>query len=439
MTGALIIGAVGYVAAPAAASRQISVVPLHLPVSLTPSTTSALNAITASLIAQQEKPAQDQLQELTTGTWQHVNVKPGDTLSSIFHRVGLSDTDLYTVMNSHDEAKVLNRLYPGYKLSFNIPEPGLLQQMTVYKSPLEGFLFTQNNDIYDVEVINKAPEIRPVFKHGSIRDSLFMAGQREEISPVTIMEMANIFGGVVDFVLDPRLGDDFSILFEEKYLDGEFIGTGEILAAQFTNEGKQYVAVRYQDDEGGVGFYNPQGESMRKAFLRTPLDVFRISSNFSLARRHPILNTTRAHRGTDYAAPTGTPVLATSDGKVTLAARSGSFGKLVVIKHEGDFETKYAHLSEYANGVRKGKSVRQGDVIGYVGRTGSATGPHLHYEFLINGVHQNPSTVLDKLPKARTLASAELPEFQMQTSELLSNFNDLRTARVRTLNQQGAE
>jgi murein DD-endopeptidase MepM/ murein hydrolase activator NlpD len=178
---------------------------------------------------------------------------------------------------------------------------------------------------------------------------------------------------------------------------------------------------------------------MRKTFLRTPLDVFRISSNFNLARRHPILNTIRAHKGTDYAAPTGTPVRATSDGTVTWAARNGSFGKLVVLKHSGGFETKYAHLSDYAKGIKTGARVRQGDIIGYVGATGGATGPHLHYEFVVNGVHQNPRTVLDKLPKTVSIAKEELPRFEAQSRELLARFNELETARILTLNQQGAE
>ena len=309
----------------------------------------------------------------------NIEVKSCDNLSAIFSKVGLSDQDLFQVLNSSDEAKILNQVYPGYKLDFLIPDGGKLEQLRLLKSPLEGFVFTRNNNNYYVESILNFPELRPAFKVGTIADSLFMAGQREQIPAVTIMEMANIFGGVIYFILDPRTGDDFSILYEEKYLDGEFIGHGDILATQYTNQGKTFTAVRYIDEEGNVGYYNADGESMRKAFLRSPLDVFRISSNFNPNRRHPILNTIRAHKGTDYAAPRGTPIRATSDGQVTRASRHGSFGNLVIVKHAGGFETKYEHLSKYANGVKKGKRVRQGDIIGYVGSTGGATGPHLHY------------------------------------------------------------
>lgn len=371
--------------------------------------------------------------------WQHIEVRAGDNLTAIFAQVGLSNSDLFHVLNSNDEADVLNKLFPGYQLSFLIPPPGNLEQLEVLKSPIDGYLFTLVDGYYEVETISKTPEVRQVFKHGVITDSLFMAGQKEEIAALTIMEMANIFGGVVDFILDPRLGDNFSILYEEEYLDGEFIGTGDILAAQFTNQNKQYIAVQYEDTEGEPGYYNPDGESMRKAFLRAPIDVFRISSNFSLARRHPILNTIRAHKGTDYAAPRGTPIRATSDGRVTWAARNGSFGKLVVVKHDGAFETKYAHLSDYANGVKKGRRVRQGDIIGYVGSTGSATGPHLHYEFLVDGVHKNPRTILEQLPKAKSVPEEELQRFYNQTSPLMTKFKSLEENRMIIIRQQSAE
>ena len=375
--------------------------------------------------------------------WRNIEVKSGDNLSAIFSKVGLSDQDLFRVLNSSDEAKVLNQVYPGYQLDFLIPVnvdgDGELEQLRLLKSPLEGFLFTLNNNNYDVESILNFPQLKPTFKAGTIADSLFMAGQREQIPAVTIMEMANIFGGVIDFILDPRAGDDFSILYDEKYLDGEFIGHGDILATQYTNQGKTFTAVRYIDEEGEAGYYNAEGESMRKAFLRSPIDVFRISSNFNPSRRHPILNTIRAHKGTDYAAPRGTPIRATSDGQVTRASRNGSFGNLVIVKHAGGFETKYAHLSKYANGVKKGKRVRQGDIIGYVGTTGSATGPHLHYEFLMGGVHQNPRTIIDKLPKAKSIDPAEMDSFHTQTVDLLKRFSDMNSTTFITLNQPSAD
>jgi len=415
----------------AAAPNQITQIPIPITLDESESEGSVV-ANLSDYIVTEETPAEISL-------WQNVEVQSGDNLSAIFNKVGLTDQDLFLVLNSSEEAKILNRVYPGYQLDFLIPIEGQLEQLRVLKSPLEGYLFTRNNDGYHVAEILKEAQIHQAFKVGEISDSLFMAGQREQIPAVHIMEMANIFGGVIDFILDPRIGDQFSILYNEQFLDGQFIGNGEILATRFVNQGRVFTAVRYINEEGEVGYFNPEGESMRKAFLRNPLDVFRISSNFNPRRRHPILNTIRAHKGTDYAAPSGTPIRATGDGRVTRAALYGSFGNLVIIQHAGGFETKYAHLSRFANGISHGDRVRQGEVIGYVGSTGGATGPHLHYEFLVNGVHQNPRTVLDRLPKAVSIEPEEMDRFHEQTSTLLQQFEELNDSRLLSLNQQRAE
>lgn len=358
--------------------------------------------------------------------WQELTVEPGDNLSALFNRVGLTASDLHRIVNSSDDAKVLNRLFPGYQLSFYIPEPGQLQQLQVLTSPLEGYVFTRQDNQFEVEPIRRDADVVQVVKQGYIADSLFMAAQRADIPAGVIMSMADIFGGVIDFLMDPRDGDEFSIIYEEKYLDGELVGTGSIIGAQFINRGREHVALRYENEAGESGFFNPEGESMRKAFLRNPLDVFRISSGFNPNRRHPILNTIRAHRGTDYAAPTGTPVRATADGIVTWAARNGSFGNLIVVEHDSRFETKYAHLNAYADGVKKGTRVRQGQVIGYVGSTGGATGPHLHYEFLVDGVHKDPQTVVNQLPQAITLDDEEMPRFLEHARDILERFANAR-------------
>lgn len=358
----------------------------------------------------------------TQQQWTDLTVSSGDTLSAMFAQVGLSATELYRVVNSSEEANVLNRLYPGNELSFQMSQPGQLDTLKVMTSPLEGFQFARLGDSYEATPINIQPEVLQVQKHGQIAASLFMAADEAQIPAGIIMEMADIFGGVIDFLLDPREGDQFSLIYEEKYLDGERVGTGDIIGAQFINRGREYLALRYQNEAGQIGYFSPAGESMQRAFLRNPLDVFRISSNFNPNRRHPILNTIRAHKGTDYAAPTGTPIRATADGTVTWAGRNGSFGNLVVIKHHGAFETKYAHLNTYANDVKKGSRVQQGQIIGYVGSTGSATGPHLHYEFLINGVHKNPRTVVDQLPQVVSLEESEMPRFRASTQTILEQF-----------------
>ena len=372
-----------------------------------------------------------------TVTWQNVVVRSGDSLSAIFKPVVLSDQDMSRVLNSGEEAVVLNRLFPSYQLDFMMPAAGELAQLRVLKSPLEDFIFTRNDQGYTFEPTVQVADLAEAFRVGTVSDSLFMAGQKENIPAEHIMEMANIFGGVIDFILDPRQGDQFSILYDEQYLDGECIGHGSILATQYINDGKVFTAIRYINEEGEAGYYSPEGESMRKAFLRSPLNVFRISSNFNPRRQQPILNTIRAHKGTDYAAPNVTPVRATSHGRVTWAARKGSFGKLAVVKHEGGFETKYAHLSRYA--VRKGVKVLHGEVIACVGTTGSATGPYLHYEFLMNDVHQNPRTLLDRLPKAVSIEPEEMDRFRSQTARLLDHFQNLKINQLFSLNQPSAD
>ncbi|EGG99078.1 Peptidase2C M23/M37 family [gamma proteobacterium IMCC2047] len=235
------------------------------------------------------------------------------------------------------------------------------------------------------------------------------------------MELANVFGGVIDFILDPRKGDSFTVLYEEQYLDGEKIGNGNILSAQFVNRGEIYTAVRYVDPKGKTGYYSPEGVSMRKAFLRSPVDFTRISSSFNLSRKHPVLNTIKAHRGIDYAAPTGTPVVSAGDGRVIRSGYNSLNGNYLFIQHGQQYTTKYLHLSK--RHVKQGQKVSQGQLIGRVGATGRVTGAHLHYEFLVNGVHRNPRTILDKLPKAKAISKSEMPAFKQAIAPVLAQLS----------------
>jgi murein DD-endopeptidase MepM/ murein hydrolase activator NlpD len=254
------------------------------------------------------------------------------------------------------------------------------------------------------------------YREGIIKDSLYLSAAKAELPDKLIMELANIFGWDVDFVFDIRQGDSFSLLFEDRYLEGEKLSPGNIVAASFTNRGKTYEAVRYTNSKGLSNYYTPQGLSLRKAFLRTPLDIFRISSGFNLRRKHPIHKKIKAHRGVDYAAPRGTPVYAAGDGKVIASGYSKANGNYVFVQHGQTYTTKYLHLNRKK--VRKGQTVRQRQLIGTVGSTGYATGPHLHYEFLVNGVHRNPRTV--KLPQARPIAKGEKSSFEQATAPVLA-------------------
>lgn len=348
--------------------------------------------------------------------WTEVAIRNGDNLSTLFKRASLSARDVYQIVNHSDDSKSLLKLYPGQKLAFQTDNNGSLKALKHIQNKFNTVLYQRNGDRFQTTLVQREPEVRQNYKSSVISTSLFTAAQNSGLSQNLIMEMANIFGGVVDFVYDVRAGDSFTLLYQEHYLDGEKTGNGPILAAQFTNRGETYTAYRYVYEDGSSAYFNEKGVSMRKAFLRSPLDFTRISSNFNLKRLHPIFKTTRPHRGIDYAASRGTPVYAAGDGRVTKSGFSNANGNYVVINHGTKYQTKYLHL--HKRGVRKGQKVKQQQIIGWVGSTGYATGPHLHYEFLVNGVHRNPRTILKKLPKAKSIADSDKQRFLAQISGL---------------------
>jgi len=347
--------------------------------------------------------------------WKEQRVASGDNLSTLFQRAKLSPLDVYKVSSSKS-GRALRNLYPGETFRFGVNNDGILAELQYIKSPLESHIFTYKNGSYIAEKQLRQPEVLVSYREGVIKDSLYMAGKEANLPDKLIMELANIFGWDIDFVFDIRRGDSFSLTYEDRYLEGEKLGTGNIIAASFTNRGKTYQAVRYTDSKGRSNYYTPEGRSMRKAFLRTPLDIFRISSGFNLRRKHPIHKKIKAHRGVDYAAPRGTPVYAAGDGKVIATGYSKPNGNYVFVQHGQTYTTKYLHLNRKK--VRKGQTVRQRQLIGTVGSTGYATGPHLHYEFLVNGVHRNPRTV--KLPQSQPIAKAEKAAFLKATKSSLA-------------------
>ncbi len=362
--------------------------------------------------------------------WVEETVRSGDNLSLIFKRAGYSMQDVHEVTSSPD-GKELARIYPGQTIAFQGDEEGRLVAVRYEKNALETIQYSLGEEGFVREVTTREPEIRQSTAAGVITSSLYMAGQDAGLSVNTIMDMANIFGGVIDFVGDPRKGDTMEVVYEEAWIDGQKYSDGAILAASYTNQGKTYTAYRYTDNNGDVGYYSEDGLSMRRAFLLAPVDFTRISSNFNPKRLHPVLGTLRPHRGTDYAAPTGTPVYAAGDGKVVKAGYSRANGNYVFIKHGDQFETKYLHLHKRSAGV--GQKVQQGDVIGTVGSTGLATGPHLHYEFLMNGVHRNPRTIHQHLPKTKTLPESEMASFRAaiaETSTLLAEVREQQNTQL---------
>ncbi len=358
----------------------------------------------------------------TKTNWQTETVRSGDSLARIFSRRHISPQQLDKLMRSGgDNTRILKRIMPGQTLKFAIKD-GELQQLVYEIDRLNTLYVQREGEGFAARTITRDLETRITNVSGTISSSLFLAGMDAGLSDNLIMELAGIFGWDVDFALDIRTGDHFTLLYEEKYLDGEKLRDGNILAAEFNNRGKTFRALRYTDANGRSDYYSPNGNSMRKAFIRTPVDFTRISSRFG-NRFHPTLKKRKNHHGVDYAAPRGTPIKAAGDGKVVHIGRKGGYGKTVIIQHGGKYSTLYAHMSNYNRKLHRGSRVRQGQTIGYVGSTGRSTGPHLHYEFRINGVHRNPLTV--KLPTAAPIQAKYRADFLAKTRVLVSQLDML--------------
>ncbi|MEW6353485.1 MAG: peptidoglycan DD-metalloendopeptidase family protein [Pseudomonadota bacterium] len=402
---------------PASPTEKI-VVPLQLP----PPATHALDGVNFQDAALSEQD------------WHTLIVKRGDNLSSIFLRLGLDSQQLQDVLELGPETATLARLMPGETIRVRIGANKELQGL-VYDVDENSLRIHREQDKLRAVGVKHDLETRLSYATGVIESSLFESGQQAGLSDNMILAMAEIFGWDVDFAQDLREGDSFTVLYEEQYLAGEKVRDGAIVAAEFTNRGKTYRAVRFTESDGVASYYTPEGLSMRKAFLRTPVKFTRISSGFTLARFHPILHRMRAHKGVDYAGPVGTPIKAASDGKVIFKGVKGGYGNTVILQHFGKYSTLYAHMAGFARGLKQGSSVRQGEIIGYLGKSGLATGPHLHYEFRVNGVHQNPLTV--PLPKAEPIQAKYKNTFTKQARSLVAQMDMFKTSRL-ALNQNTA-
>jgi len=349
--------------------------------------------------------------------WVELEVKSGDTLSTLLQAHGVTAAQVHRLVTGDDKLAELARLRPGDHLNISVDDQGELTALSYHPSRVQTVkAILQDDGQWRVESETRQYQRRTRFAEATIDNSLFLAGHAAGMSDNLTMQLANIFGWDIDFVLDIRNGDRFRVLYEELYLDGEKVGEGNILAAEFWNQGRHLTAYRFQTRSGDTDYFDSQGRSMRKAFIRTPVAFSRISSRFNLGRKHPILNKVRAHRGIDYAAPSGTPIKAAGNGKVIFAGVKGGYGNVLILKHGQRYSTLYAHMRSFAKGMRVGSRVTQGQTIGYVGMSGLATGPHLHYEFRVDGVHRNPQTV--ELPKAEGVNSNEKPQFLVQTKRM---------------------
>jgi murein DD-endopeptidase MepM/ murein hydrolase activator NlpD len=355
------------------------------------------------------------------GTWLEEKVKSGDNLALIFSRLKLSANLLHRIVNSSKEAKSLANIRPGEAIRVRVDKQGEMLELVHKQSAIRSLQILPNEEGFSAQTHDRSLEKRIATASGTITNSLYLSAQRAGLSDTLTMELANIFGWDIDFALEIRAGDQFSLIYEEEYLDGKKYRNGPILAAEFTNQGKVFRAIRFEDEEGYSSYFSPDGQSMRKAFLRAPVDFRRISSRFTKARYHPVLGKKRPHKGVDYSAATGTPIKAAGDGRVIFRGTKGGYGRTVIVRHGSQYTTLYAHMSKYRSNVGNGTRVRQGQVIGYVGKSGLATGPHLHYEFRVNGVHRNPLTI--KLPAAEPLAKKYQSQFASTSAPLLSQLD----------------
>ena len=354
-----------------------------------------------------------------------VIVGRNDTLDAIFRRMALHTADLAAIRRLPGIRQSLDFLKPGDAIKLTQSE-GAIQELTRRLSETQTLDVVRGDAGFAAKLIDNPVQTRIRTATATIDSSLFQAAEAAAISDSVALKLANVFAWDIDFVLDIREGDRFTAVYEQIYQDGKYRRDGAVLAAEFVNCGKVYRAVRFVTDAGGAGYYTADGVPMRKAFLRAPVEFTRVSSVFNPHRMHPILNRIRGHMGTDYAAPTGTPVLSAGDGRVSFAGRRGGYGNVLVLAHSRSVSTLYGHMARFAKHIRVGNHVQQGEVIGYVGMTGLATGPHLHYEYLVNGVHQNPQTV--RLPGAEPLHAAALQKFLTQAAPLLADLTPVQTA-----------
>ena len=354
-------------------------------------------------------------------------VRPGDTLDRLFRTHKLDLGNLASIASLPEAGKHLRLLRPGDEFRIEHDEGQLI---SLYRDLdiNNALLVSRGESGFAAEIITRPIEIQKRLAYGRIETSLFESAAAAGMPDKLIMNLAGIFAWDVDFVLDIRKGDDYYILYEEIYQNGKFVTSGEIIAAEFNNNRRTFQAVRFVDKNGRSDYFTPDGRSVRKAFIRAPVDFTRISSSFNPNRRHPILNTIRAHRGVDYAAPSGTPIKAAGDGKIIHRGRHGGYGNTVIIQHGGNITTLYAHLSKFHASAKLNGRVRQGDTIGYVGATGLATAPHLHYEYRLNGVHRNPRTV--DLPQADPIHEEYRAEFLASAEPLLDELLQFKSTQV---------
>lgn len=364
--------------------------------------------------------------------WYKDFVRRDDTLQNMLSRLNIRNRDAYEfIRNDSTASEIAKALIPGKQVEAVTDIDGNLVKFEFQLTANQYLTISKTIDGYQAEKQQRQLEVRPILKSAKINSSLFGATDDANIPDNIAIQLADIFESEINFHTDLRRGDHFNVIYEGNYHQGELIKTGDVLAAEFVNDGKTFRAVGYRDSDNKMQYYTPDGKSLHKSFLRSPLEFTRVSSGFSVARFHPVLQRVRAHKGVDMAAPTGTRVKASGDAVVDFVGQKGGYGNVIVLKHNNGISTVYGHLSRFAAGLRRGAKVTQGEIIGFVGMTGVATGPHLHYEFLMNGQHRDPMKVA--LPKANTIDARNKVEFMNISNQLSAQLRLLGSSNIAAL------
>ncbi|HEX5352549.1 MAG TPA: peptidoglycan DD-metalloendopeptidase family protein [Rhodanobacteraceae bacterium] len=386
----------------------------------------AVQPVMRETVALQLPPAPKETARPTVAAWQSVEVQPGQTLSEIFQNQGFNATDLAGVMASGKDTGALKTLHPGDQLAFLADAKGRFEGLRYNPdSATRVTLTAQADGSMHVQVTTLPVERQVHFAHGTVKGSLFAAGEKAGLSETMVLKLADVFKYDIDFLKDLKRGDQFTVVYDDIYRNGKYDGAGNIIAAEFINNGHRYTAYRFKQSDGSVAYFSADGRPLRKALLRTPVSFTRISSRFGM-RVDPILDKRRLHAGIDYAAPTGTPIHAAGNGVIVFRGRARGFGNLIKVRNTPTYTTGYGHMSRFAKGLHVGSHVTQGEVIGYVGQTGWATGPHLHYEVWVHGVPKNPLTVT--MPKPEPLTGKLMADFKAQSAPMVARIQMIDNA-----------
>ncbi len=382
-------------------------------------------------IEQLALPSASPVETAAATFWHTERVQSGDTVAELMLRLNIKDSAASAYLRNSQDAQAFRKLPVGHEVQAETDANGSLLSLSYLDKQGNQVVVRRQGDAFATKTTAPQLEKRIFVRTGEIKTSLYAATDAAGLPETAANQLTEIFDGDIDFHHDLRRGDRFTVVYETTYSNGALVKIGQIQAAEFINRGKAYRAVRFQTDATHSDYYTPEGQSLRKAFLRSPIAFSRISSGFTMARFHPVLNKWRAHKGVDFAAPMGTPAKATADGQVAFKGIQNGYGNVVILQHQGNLSTVYGHLSRFAKGLHKGERIRQGDVIGYVGMTGLATGPHLHYEFRVNGQQHDPMRVA--LPNARPISASNRAAFRTLANKFIASLNQLRNTNLAKL------